>query len=392
MRKPLPKISLLLILLAITGSGCLGTNAKKFGGATTGTTSPATDTTDNIVVEFALRDTSSTTTTRSVVIQARSTASSNLFANICGADATKCTCSFYDQNAMTTAITGENLVLNSELNILSCNIPSSVADASLTDIQFVRITDTTGKINSPQVRIKNALTLPEIIGTLPQAQIRRVYAYSCARTFLEGSGVSAAGISCPDGMQLAFLGAQYYYYLFQQVDLSQTNFSEKPTDIYYGNNQAICGVRILQISCSQTNVLKFGLSATQTAVFSQPIALVSSPTAQSSVTVGYAASTDSNVNCPPGLVKIRPYQAVPSTYSGGFSNFVNGDGKLNDYQIDTATATVADFALVRIAPSGTCSGGVCPAPTGAPSTVQTAPHSALGPVLCALPASLISGI
>jgi hypothetical protein len=316
--------------------------------------------------------------------------------NICGADASKCACSFFKGSDTSTAFPALTKSVNQEINVMTCQVPAGILDAELGTL-FVRITDSSGTKNSGLMRVKSQLVLADILGELPQGQIRKVFGYTCARTFLEGSGISGTSIDCNTaGMQLGFLGADYQFYLFQQVDLTVNNFNERGNELSYNGDAATgltCGLLIKKYSCSNTNVLKFGLAAAATAKFRIGITFTSGPEPLGRQGFyGFAAPTDSNLNCPPGLVKIRPFQAVPSTYTAVASNFVNSDGRLNDNRVEVASSTVANFELRRRAPSAACVAGVCPAPSAGTSVVQSIPYSSLNPFLCAIPQELITDI
>ena len=385
-----------IFLLSFVLNGCLGSDPKRLGNLTSGTTSPREDTTDNFILEFAQRDTlTGGANNRTVAIQGRATTQANLLVNICGTDASRCTCSFFLTTDLSTAIPALTKSINSQINTMSCQIPAAVTDANLANIGFVRITDSTGAINSGQMRVKDQLLLADVIGTLPQGQIRKVSSYTCTRTFLEGSGISAGTIQCVDGMFLGFLAADYSFYLFQQVDNTATNFNQKGTEQFYNAGQGLlCNLQIRRVSCANNTIVKFGLSATQTSKFRVSVFLTSAPepTGQQAF-YGFAAPADSALNCPPGLVRIRPFQAVPSTYTTQPSNFVNTNGLLNDTVLDVETSVPANYTLRRQAPSTTaCAAGSCPAPNGGITTEQNITYNVLNPVLCAIPQALLNGI
>ena len=140
-------------------------------------------------------------------------------------------------------------------------------------------------------------------------------------------------------------------------------------------------------------MLKFGLSAAATAKFKIGITFTSGPEpAGRQGFYGFAAATDSSLNCPPGLVKIRPFQAVPSTYTAFPSNFVNSDGRLNDNRVEVSASTLDNFKLRRRAPSAACVAGVCQQPVAGASDAQVIPYNAQNPFLCAIPQELITDI
>lgn len=386
-------------------TACLGESPKRLGPNLNGSSQSSAGSTgasDNFVLQLALRDTSTSATNRSVVIQGRNTAQSNLFTTICGTDASRCKCAVFTSSDTTTPIYSTVNSVNAISNVFTCNIPTStttppssagVSDADLGLVTYVRLSDTSGVNNSGLMRIKTQAVLADVLGTLTQGQIRKVYNYTCARTFLEGSGISAGTISCTaPGMALAALGATYSFYVYQQVDLSVDNLSSQGQNSYY-NGGTLCGLQILRYSCSSNKTLKFGLAGIATTQFTVAITLTPAPDSTQQPIVGYAAKTDSNLNCPPGLVKITPYQAVPGTYTAASSNFINTNGNLNDYQIDVSTATPSNFQLQRQGPGGTCTAaGICPAPSGGVSIVQNTAYTQLSPALCAIPAAMITGL
>ena len=189
-------------------SACMGTEPRKLSSNSSTSQNPREDTVDKFVLELAYRDTlTGGATNRTVAIQGRASSQANLFVTICGADASKCACSFFKSSDTTTAYAATTKAVNQEINVMSCVVPAGIVDADMGDL-FVRLTDTTGKINSGLMRVKSQLSLADIIGELPQGQIRKVFGYTCTRTFLEGSGISGNNIDCNvAGMQLGFLGA-----------------------------------------------------------------------------------------------------------------------------------------------------------------------------------------
>lgn len=386
----------LALLSALLLTGCLGSDPKRFSNSrNTGNINAPVDTTDNFVLEFALRDVAAAgVNTRDVVIQGRVGSSGNLFANICGTDASRCSCNFFDKDALTTPIAAASKAVNLDLNLFSCTIPAAVADGDLADIEYVRLQDNTGTIASGQLRIRTSLTLTEVLGSgVTQDKVRKIYAYTCARTFLEGSGISGGSIQCVNGMQLASLGANYQFYLFQQVDLSADNFASRVSETFYGQTGTVCGLVIRRVSCGTQTLLKYGLLASPSAKFPIKISLTAGPD-QPITDFGYSARTDTNVVCPPGLVKVRQFQAVPSTYTGGNSNFVNdAQGSLNDNRLDLATTAVPNFVVQRLGPTGTCdAAGNCPAPGGSLQEIQSVAYNSLNPILCVIPPNLLEGI
>lgn len=396
-------LSLTIFSLALVG--CLGSNPKDHGGRslTNQTSSPREDTTDNFVLELAHRETTlAGTRNRAVTVQGRASTQANLFVNICGLDASKCTCTFFLSTNMSTGFTATSQSVNQDINTLSCQIPAGITDANLDELAletnlllYLRITDSTGTVNSGQIRVKSKVTLADVIGSLPQGQVRKVYSYSCTRTFLEGSGISGGTIACADGMLLGALDADYQFYLYQQVDLSANNFNERGQEQYYNaGNGLLCGLQMRRLACNANNNLVYGLSAVSTDKFRIAVQLTSGPEPNGKFGfVGFAATTDSNLNCPPGLVKIRPYQAVPSTYTDQPSNFVNTSGALNDTRLELATTAQPNFTLRRHAPSGVaCANQICSSPAAGTSNVQDIAYSALSPVLCAIPGELLNGI
>ncbi len=376
---------------------CSNTEPKVLGPEGFDATPSATDTADSFSLEFALRDTLNVAATnRNVAIQGRTSSDSADFTNFCSADGSTCTCSFFTETDTATAIAADTVTLNAELNVLTCTVPASIADADLDTIAFARITNTTGTFASGFIRVKSQLTLEETTRGLATSSIRKVFRYDCTRTFLEGSGISSTQIACVNGMSLAFLRADYNFYLFQQVDLSQDNFSERGIDVAYEATGAggTCGQVINRVTCGNNNTLRYGLAATANDVFRIAITLTSGPEPNGTQSfVGFAASTDSNLNCPPGLVQIRPFQAVPGTHTRESSNFVNTDGSLNNTLLEPATETIANFELLRQEAGGTCdAAGTCPPPSGGFSTEQNIAYDILNPVLCAIPLTLLQDI
>ncbi len=378
-------------------SSCLNTKPKRLGPEGFEAIPSPVDTADSFVVEFALRDTLNISeTTRVISLQGRTSSDSADFTNFCSTDGSSCNCSFFNEDTPTAEAATSDVALNSELNVITCTIPPTISDEDLDKIEFIRITSSSGAFQSGLVRVKTRLTLEETIRGLDVESIRKIFRYECMRTFLEGSGVSSTQIACLEGMELAFLRADYSFYLFQQVDLAADNFSEKGIDVSYGDtgNGGTCGQVINQITCGANNTLRYGLAGTASDTFRIAITLTSGPEPNGTQSfVGFAAQTDSNLNCPPGLIPIRPFQAVPGTHTRAPSNFVNTDGSLNNTLLEPSTEMIANFQLLRQGAGGACNEtGICPPPAGGFSTEQNIAFDTLTPVLCAIPQNLLNDI
>lgn len=379
-------------------TACLGTEPKNLGPDDFDTNPTRTDTNDSFAIEFALRDTLNVAATnRAVSLQGRSSNSDANFTLFCGDSGGQCSCQFFTEAAPSTAISAASLTLNSDLNVITCTVPASVADADLGNIAFVRVRNSSGTFQSGLLRVKTQLTLSETIRGLDQNQIRKVFRYDCTRQFLGGSGISSSAISCVDGMQLVFLQASYSFYLFQQLDLSIDNFAEKGTTVVYpdaGNGTGTCGLSINSVTCENSQILRYGLVATANNTFRAGIQLTSGPEPNGTNSFfGFAARTDSELNCPPGLIKVNPFQAVPGTHTREPSNFVNSDAQLNDTILEPSTETIADFQVTRIGSSGVCAAGICPQPNASDSSVeQTVSYDSLSPTFCVIPAALLEDV
>lgn len=394
----IPRMRLFAIIAtSILLSSCLGTTPKKLGPEDFEAVPSPVDTADSFAIEFALRDTLNISeTTRSVSLQGRTSSDSADFTNFCAADGSQCSCAFFTESDPTTEAATSDISLNTDLNVITCTIPATIADDDLDEIAFVRITNSTGTFSSGLLRVKTQLTLEETVRGLDTGTIRKIFRYECTRTFLEGSGISATQIACLDGMELAFLRADYSFYLFQQVDLTVDNFNEKGIDVSYEDtgNGGTCGQVINRITCGSNNTLRYGLAGAANDTFRIAITLTSGPEPNGTQSfVGFAAQTDSNLNCPPGLIPIRPFQAVPGTHVRASSNFVNTDGSLNNTLLEPASETIANFELNRQGAGGTCDAtGTCPPPAGGFSVEQDIAYDTLNPVLCAIPQTLLDDI
>ena len=185
------------------------------------------------------------------------------------------------------------------------------------------------------------------------------------------------------------------------MDLSNDNFAQKGESALYNaqGDGNTCGQQITQSSCGpREGDPRYGLTAIASAKFRIAITLTSGPEPDGQqVFVGFAATTDNNLNCPPGLVKIRPFQAFPSTHTdptapSDSSNFVNSDGSLNDTILEVGTNTEDNFLLEKQENTVVCTDGVCPAPNGGAGIVQNVAYDPLSPQLCAIPEFLLTDL
>lgn len=398
--KQLARIFLASFILLV---GCnLGQEGKTVGTkSSTASTSNATNF-DTFAVTMAYRNPSESTATlrRTVLAQGVTDSASAAFSNTCGSTATACTCYFYHTTSDSSPVTASTVGISTANNSISCVIPSSISDAQvdanyITHMKLVT-TDSSNK-NSGIIEIKNTLTITDVIGSsLSKTNVRAIYRYDCTRTFFEGEGVSPAGITCTASQRLGVINASYNYYIYHANDTTSLN---PETDTTFSST--ICGRSdFLKTSCSGTSLnLRYGLYASQTGIFKVGVGFLSGPSGQSQ-TYGYAALPDTAGNCPTGLIKVRPYTAIPASIISGTaetnsppSSFINTGGTLNNTVVETTAPS--NFSVNRSKNSVVCdaaTGDCSNATFQGFSTTQSVAYSASTPIICVIPASLLSGL
>lgn len=391
------KLSILGLFLSVCIlHSCLGTNPKTLGKKT------ATDTSnfdaDTFAITLAYRNTVAPSTGRVVQLQGvRNVASANMV-NTCGSTGASCTCDFYTSATDTNPISAVSVGISKDNNSFSCNINPVLNPASYVK---VRLRTSDGKKTTGLIDIKTTLTLQDVIGDLSTAKVNKIYKYSCARSFFEGEGVTTSQINCVANQKLGLISATYDYYLYSNTTTNNT--SQKFTASFWS---AVCQrpeAEFARSSCgNSTPDLRYGLYSEAVAPFVVQIKMTRAPEGTDlTIPYGYATLPDSAGNCPTGLVPVRPWLAQPPSITYGSidginppSNFLNtGEGVLNNTVIEVDQPS--PFVVTRQKNVTTCAaGGSCALATfdGATQLSPTTAYTALTPVVCAIPKSLLTGI
>lgn len=416
MRKLLKRTCLFGIALAGLGlASCLGSQVKTLGKKQAGGTGTAATDSDSFSITLAFREDANPADGTVVQLQGIRGLDSASLLNICGTNATKCTCEFFKSTTDTSpaatstiGISDQNNSVSCTMDIASLGVPNNDPD-TYTHVK-IKTTDGANK-NSGLIQIKTSLTLTDVLGDLNKQKVRKIFRYSCNRTFFEGEGVTPNNITCIlTGHQLGIITAAYDFYLFQDATLS--NFDQKGGDTAF--DTAICGYTAsLKIACqASTPSLRYGLFAEQADPFNVAVTMTSKPEgAAAGVIYGFAALPDSAGNCPTGLVKIRPHVAQPASLVQGAntgsctpaqgqlaSSFVNNNS-LNNTLVEEPSQVTATFDVTRqpntglASPNGKCDGtGDCSVVKfGGTCTAQNVAYTALTPIVCAIPQNLASG-
>ncbi len=406
------------VLAVVCGSllGCLNTGVKTLGTSSSGSTVGSTNNADPFVINLAYRNSNpSTNLVYQIVGGTDNTAES--FQSTCGSDGSSCACDFYQSTSDSSPLTSTNISYSLSTNTISCTLPSSATPANYT---YIRLRTTSSSQVSGYLNVTNTLTLQQALNStaLSTTAVRKIYNYSCVRTFLEGEGVSGSGsgssITCLSGQHLGFIYGNYNFYLYQSesgTDLNTNVNGTVNTNTFYnatGTPSGICSKAVAQYSCGNYSAPVFGLYPTAAGQFTQGLVMQASPTIGQAV-YGYAALPDASGNCPVGLVKITPYVAQPysillnSLGTNPPSNFINNAGSLNDKIWVPATSGFSNFTVTRQANSTPCcTDSSCTSPKDANGN-YVCTYSAVGgttaltpvtygvqtPSLCAIPASLL---
>lgn len=403
--------SLALIVCSTFLFSCVDTSVKTLGVKSTagGKGTPSTDA-DSFSVMLAYRKDANPDDGRVVQIQGVRNASAN-FKTMCGTLGTSCTCRFYTTTTDTSPVAASSPGFSEQNNSFSCSISGS-NDPDL--YQFVQIRTTDGTKSSGLIRIKTTLSITDVLGDLDKASVRKIYRYSCNRTFFEGEGVTTTSIAClhatsnpavAGGQKLGLISATYNFYLYQSTN--DNNFADKGGDTPF--DTAICGYNsALKISCSSsTPTVRYGLYASQAAPFTVAVSMSAKPDTNAATQYGFAALPDSAGNCPTGLTKIRPYVAQAQSIIKGSingtnppSNFININNSLNNTIVEEETQVTSSltFDVTRqpnstpCAAAGTTPGDCSGVTFGGITTPQQQTYTASTPVVCAIPPDLLSGI
>lgn len=311
---------------------------------------------------------------------------------ICNNSESDCQCYFYksesDKNPKVSNITS----ISDAFNFVSCELPGGS-----TAYDLVRIVG--GSFATTILPVKTELSLNQIMGQNDLKKIRKIFSYSCDRTFFEGEGVRANYIACLNNQKLGVISAKYNYYLFSSQ--RENNLAEKTLDIAY--DTAICGNNnFLKISCSASPLdLRYGLYEESSGPFNVQIAYTAKPEGTTSVhTTGFAALPDSNGACPIGLVKTQPWLAEPKSQMPRSipgqslpTNFIN-HGALNNTLVDLSDSAPAPMLVLKASNKKPCSesGDCSNIDFKRPKIAQKAEYSALTPTICVIPKELLGGI
>jgi hypothetical protein len=378
----------------------MGTGVKTLGKKALGNSgTPASDA-DSFSITLAFRDSTNDTTTptRTVSLQGlRGIPSANLV-NQCGATGNTCTCDFLQSSTDTNFKSASAVGISQQNNSFTCVIPTSVVNADVKNIKFVRLrrTDVEAK-NTGLISISTKLTIEDILGsTLSKTKVRGIFRYSCSRTFFEGEGVSAGQIQCVPSQRLGVISASYNFYTFRSGEDRNDPGGDSafPSDICKLNS-------FLKIQCTgNAPDLRYGFYKDSAEPFVVKIQMTRAPEGENLIAdYGFAALPDSAGNCPMGLVKVRPFLAQPASIIQGSiggtnppSSFVNTNNSLNNTVIEQAAP--ANFLVLRQPNQTPCAadGDCTRASFAGVQQVQSVAYSQLTPVVCAIPPDLLTGL
>lgn len=405
-----PRIGFLVAASLIFVS-CLGSGVKTLGTKQAGGTGTEDTDSDSFSITLAYREDANPDDSTIVTLQGvRNLASAKLI-NLCGANAVSCTCEFYKSTSDTSPAGSSSVGISDENNSVSCTMDIASLPAPNNDpdtYTHVVVKTTDGTKSSGLIQIKTSLTLADVLGDLDKKNVRKIYRYSCSRTFFEGEGVTPSNITClTTGHRLGIIRANYDFYLYE--DTQGGNRGDKGGDTAF--DSPICGYnQTLKISCTaSTPSLRYGLYGAQAEPFIVAVTMTPAPEGTNAI-YGFAALPDSAGNCPTGLVKIRPHQAQPASLISGPntqgcataavpppqgqlpSSFVNNNS-LNNTLVEESSQVTSTFDVTREWNNTPCDGtGDCSAITfGGTCTAQTVAYTALTPIVCAIPPSLATG-
>lgn len=259
-------------------------------------------------------------------------------------------------------------------------------------------------VHIPQDLVKLKKILKNLNPTLDTREVRRIYEYSCDRTFFEGEGVTPHSITCPAYQRLGVISSKYHFYLYQSD--SDTNFPAFTTSSF---NHGICNrTDFLRLYCENSvPEKKFGLYRQSVAPFFVAVTLTKAPEGENITSnYGYAALLNADGSCPEGLVPIRAFRADPESIFmndpslGGDnppSSFVNTNAYLSDVRVGERMLEAQP--VYRQKNKERCEGnpprlgenaGSCRNATFAEKElVRSAAYKSLNPVVCALPPEIL---
>ena len=254
----------------------------------------------------------------------------------------------------------------------------------------------TGELITDRVMVRTTLLLEDVLGKLVKTKVRGIFRYSCERTFFEGEGVDANQITCVAGQHLGVINAKYSFYTFRSGEDSNL----PGCDSAFAS--AICKRNsFLKYQCAgNAPDLRYGFYKDSAPPFVVGVSLTRAPEGDNLTgSYGYAALPDENGRCPLGLVKGRPWMAQPESILQGSldgsnppSSFINTNNSLANTVVETTEPE--PFQVTRQPSLLPCDGtGDCASATfNGVSTAEMVRYSALTPVVCVIPPSLLTGI
>lgn len=308
----------------------------------------------------------------------------------CGQRGESCECRFHSADEKIAPLNRALASLSVKYRTARCSLPEG-HDSSRFEFAELRTRD--GRFASHRLRI-SARVSPGMLGL---RALSGVYRYECRRTFFEGEGVSEEGYTCPASQRLGVINATYTHYLFRRQD-GRDNFAERQKNT---GHPLVCDYSLAEFSCAQPNTLSWILSADPEGEFQTLVSL--SPRSNTPAQVyGFAALPDEFGNCGAGLMKVKPWAAVPLSITEGSidgtnppSRFDNSQGALNQVRLEEKQPK--NFPVFRLPNHTPCAAedsetlppGSCRRINFKPiAQVQSVPYEESGQALCVAPASL----
>lgn len=379
--KTLAKLSMLLLAFVLLSGVSCDVEVKdlsvKPNLATPFRTNGAVDTFE---IAFAVRDSDSNSSSRSVAVQGEADSAANII-SICGSTGTKCKCDFFtdSEGSGQVSSSASDTTYEEDGNYLRCTIPGSVTASSYTNM---RVTSSDGDKSTSTIAItqgESNLTLDNILINLSKAKVRKIFGYKCYINYLQKTGATTSSIDCTSGSgaatgNLLGLQTQYQYYLYS--DNFSNNLGTRAPDLLYDDGTGtFCGVIIKYIDCttdadgaSDPNdvTLDFGIYNEPKGPFTKALELTSAPSLLNGVKTvyGYAAELDSTGDCPPGFEERETFTGTPAAVA---------DSNLNSSLTDTRIQTTSTNDTMTILSLTSTSAGATPICTTA-SLTCTAPQ------------------
>jgi hypothetical protein len=389
-------------------TSCLGTGIKTLGSNPGQNGGNATTDMDAFAITLAVRDTVSTdpTISRTVSLEGVQGLPTANLTNVCGSNGTNCGCLFYRNANDTSPVASVSTGISTQNNSMSCLMSlTGVTDPTVfTLVQLRNLTNTKQATGLITIKAASSLTIDDILSSsMTKQKVVGIYRYQCTRTFFEGEGVTAANITCTPGQHLGVINAVYDFYTYRSGVGSNSGGGDFP----YGS--AICNNNsFLKIQCTNsTPQLEYGFYTDPVAPFLVGVQMTRAPEAAQGdntplvANYGYAALPDNAGNCPLGLMKIRQWQAQPaSLVQGGLdpypTSFINQGNNLSNTVVEAVAPS--NFNVNRQPNTTPCTtGGTTPgdcsqATFGGTLTAESVPYTALTPIICVIPPSLLSGL